>query len=117
MGVDMGNVEKFVAPRIDYLLDCLSSGYRNPSKPSQKLKDEIEKIFSAAKEIMPLKNNSEAKEIWIRVPRGEITDYGNYEEMLEDEIVSNYDEFERMWKEEYPNEFEWYELDLLEEYI
>ena len=39
-GVDMGNVEKFVAPRIDYLLACLSSGYRNPSKPSQKLKDE-----------------------------------------------------------------------------
>lgn len=111
----MENIEKFVAPSIDYLLACLSKNYRNPSKPSQKLKDEIEKIFSAAKEIMPIKNNNEAKVIWIRVPRGNITDFGNYEEMLEDEVVLNYDEYENMWKEEYPNEFAWYELDILED--
>ena len=73
--------ENFVAPRIDYLLACLGRDYRNPSKTSQKLKDEIEKIFSAAKEIQPIKNNSEAKVIWIRVPRGEITNFGNYEEI------------------------------------
>ena len=58
----MKNIEKFVAPNTNYLIACLNRRHRNPSKPSQKLKDELEKIFNSAKEIMPLENNDEAIE-------------------------------------------------------
>ena len=72
----MGNVEKFVAPRIDYLLACLSSGYRNPSKPSQKLKDEI----AGEKEAL------EAKKDELSKLQGSGTEISDEKKELEEEV-------------------------------
>lgn len=39
-----------------------------------------------------------------------IDDYGEYEEFLEEEMVSNYKEFVEMWEYEYPETTKWYEI-------
>ncbi len=100
--------DKFVAPNFDRLIRCFSNNYRDSSKPSRELSEAIDELFSSIKYIKPLKNNDEIKMVWIRVPRGDITDFGDYEEMSEDEEVTNYDEYLHLWEETYPNEFEWY---------
>ena len=106
----MKNSYKFVAPNINKLLHCLGSNFINSSKPSKELSEAIDELFDSVKYIKPLKDNNEIKTIWIRVPRGDILDFGDYKEALEDEEVSNYDEYLQLWKEEYPDEFEWYHV-------
>ena len=101
---------KFVATNFDRLICCFDNHYRNPSKPSKELSEAIDELFDLVKNIKPLKDNDEIKMVWIRVPRGDISDFGDYKEMLEDEEVSNYDEYLQLWKERYPNEFEWYRV-------
>lgn len=101
---------KFVAPNFDRLICCFDNHYRNSSKPSTELSEAIDKLFDLVKNIKPLKDNDEIKMVWIRVPRGDISDFGDYQEMLEYEEVSNYDEYLQLWKERYPNEFEWYRV-------
>ena len=101
---------KLVAPNFDRLICCFDNHYRNSSKPSKELSEAIDELFDLVQNIKPLKDNDEIKMVWIRVPRGDISDFGDYKEMLEDEEVSNYDEYLQLWKERYPNEFEWYRV-------
>ena len=46
-------------------------------------------------------------DLWLKIPRGAIEDYGDYQEWLADGDVENYAEFEDMWRAEYPDEFVW----------
>lgn len=53
-------------------------------------------------DILEIQGEDEFRSIWIELPRGNIADFGEYEEFLEEEVVSNYEEFVEMWKFEYP---------------
>lgn len=57
-----------------------------------------------------IQGGDELRELWIYAERGDIHDFGSYEEYLEEEIVENKQEFEEMWLYEYPNEKRWYKF-------
>ena len=105
---------KLVAPDIDRLLRFFDRGYLNPSVPSEKLYEAMEPLFSALHDLAPLKTNSEAKALWLLIPRGTIDDYGSYEDLLEYGEIKNRAEYEELWMEDYPEPVLWYELILVE---
>lgn len=75
-------------------------------------KECIEKLLLIINEIGALKiqGDDELRCIWIEVPRGTIEDYGDYEEFVEEDVVSNYGEFVELWEYYYPELTKWYEF-------
>lgn len=104
------------APMIDSLLLCFDRGHLNPSAPTERIRNAMEPLFAVLAPLAPLKSNNEAKAIWIKIPRGDISDYDSYEDMLEYGEVDTYEEYEARWKEEYPDEYKWYELVVVESF-
>ena len=82
----------------------------NPSVPTEKLKQTIEEMELTLKDLAPSEKNDEVKKIWLILPRGSISDYESYEELIECEEVHNYDEYIQRWEQEYPDQPTWYEL-------
>ena len=76
----------------------------------------IDKIFEILKKITPVsdKNHDIIHELWIKIPRGTIEEFGDFEEEKENECYDTYEEFERDWKYMYPTEEMWYCLHALE---
>ncbi len=104
------NEYKLVAPHINSLLDYFDRFFMNPYDPSEAVYAAMDPLFRALQDLAPLKRNSEAKSIWIRVPRGTIEDYASYEDLLDWGVVNSRDEYERHWREIYPDPENWYEL-------
>ena len=101
---------KLVAPDIDRLIRHFDRGFQNAEPPSKDLMAAMEPLFSALSDLAPCKANDEAKIIWITVPRGDITDYGSFEEAKEYEEVETYEEFVEQWKSDYPEDVKWYRV-------
>ena len=106
---------KLVAPDIDRLLNCFSRDFMNPSGIRPKLARAMKPLFKALEPLAPLKSNDEAKSIWLRIPRGEITDYDSFEDMKDWGKVKTYKQYEKRWLEDYPDEIKWYRLVIVEE--
>ena len=102
------------APTIDRLMRYFDRGHMNPSAPTERIKTAMEPLFKTLSSLAPLNENSEAKAIWLRIPRGEISDYGSFDEFKDYGEVETYEEFETQWKEDYPEEYCWYELVIVE---
>ena len=102
------------APEIDSLLRCFDRGWQNAEQPSQALMNAMNPLYSALADLAPCSSNKEAKVLWITAPRGDISDYGDFEEEKEYGEVETYEEFEKMWKADYPDEIKWYRLVLSE---
>ena len=73
---------KLIAPHINRLLGCYE-GFQNPAQPGAELMMALDPLFTAMADLAPCEKNDEAKGIWIIVPRGEITDWENFEEEKE----------------------------------
>ena len=101
---------KMVAPDIDELIAYFDHIYMSPTKSTTTLLAAIDPIFEILKPLAPLKKNREVKEIWIRIPRGNIEDFGSFEEMRSCGQIETYEEYVQLWNREYPNEFCWYQL-------
>ncbi len=105
---------KLVAPDVDNLCRFFDSGWMNPTKSTPELLAAFDKVYSILTPLAPLKKNSEAKAIWLRIPRGTIEDYGNshytFEEAKEADEVKTYEEYVDYWNQEYPEDMCWYEL-------
>jgi len=54
--------------------------------------------------------DDELRLLWLTAPRGEIEDFGDYDEYLEMGEVSSREEFERLWLDYYPQPVKWYKL-------
>ncbi|MHB8280283.1 MAG: hypothetical protein ACYDIA_21915 [Candidatus Humimicrobiaceae bacterium] len=91
-------------------LDTLIKGAQQD--PLVKCKKCAGMLFDLIKEIskLEIQGDDELRSIWIEAERGKITDFGSYEEYLEEESVSNYEEFVELWKYYYPDEKKWYEF-------
>ena len=98
---------KLIAPHVNRLLSCYE-GFQNPEQPGAELMKALDPLFKAMADLAPYEKNDEAKGIWIIVPRGDITDWGDFESEKEDGEVESYEEFEQIWRDYYPNETEWY---------
>ena len=104
------------APTIDRILRWFDRGHLNPSVPTERIKAAMEPLFAVLTPLAPLKSNNEAKAIWIRIPRGDISDYDSYEDLLEYGEVETYEEYKARWREEYPDEYKWYKLIVVENF-
>ena len=86
------------APTIDRLLRYFDRGHMNPSAPTERIKMAMEPLFKTLSSLAPLNENSEAKAIWLKIPRGEISDYGSFDEFKDYGEVETYEEFETQGK-------------------
>lgn len=104
------------APTFDRLLRYFKHGHLNPSAPTERIKSAMEPLFAALEPLAPLKENNEAKAIWVKVPRGDISAYDSFEDMKDYGEVETYEEYEKRWREDYPDEYKWYELVIVESF-
>ena len=105
---------KMVAPAIDRLLCYFDRAQMNPSVPPARINEAIAPLFSMLSRLKPLESNEEAKQLWIRIPRGTIDDYDSYEDLLEWGEVKTRTEYEQRWHSEYPDDYCWYSLVVVE---
>lgn len=89
------------APQIQRYIDFLSHDTFGNTTP---IYDEvtchnIDQIFAV---LACLEHNRmDGYDLWLKIPRGTIKDYGDYQEWLEFGDVENYAEFEAMWRSDY----------------
>lgn len=74
----------------------------------------LDDLFDLIKQIQPSSENG-VRSFWLCSDRGTIEDFGDYEEMYENNEVSNYEEFESLWKYEFPEEKEWFLFQALDD--
>ena len=98
------NYLKCSAPYLDAHIEGLK---HNPLIKDKKC---VEMLLEVIKEICKLEvqGDDELRSIWIEVPRGKISNFGDYKEYLKDESVSSYEEFVELWESYYPDENKWY---------
>ena len=101
---------RLVAPNVDRLIACFDRGYRNPAAQTRKVLDALDLLFGALSDLAPLASNGEAKSIWLKVPRGTLDDFGDYDELLAQGEVASREEYVTLWEREYPDAYSWYEL-------
>lgn len=102
------------APEVMHYVGCLGRSFSYNDMPiyDKTTLNNIDQIYA---DLSCLESNyKDGYDLWLRVPRGSIEDYGNYEEALEFGDVENYAEFEAMWKAEYPDEYVWLNYTILE---
>ncbi|MBR2835821.1 MAG: hypothetical protein IKE43_08990 [Coriobacteriales bacterium] len=104
------------APTIDRLLRCFDREYLNPSAPTANIKKVMKPLFAALAPLAPLEENNEAKAIWLKVPKGNISDYYSFDDLKEYGEVETYDEYLNLWEQDYPDEYKWYELVVVDSY-
>ena len=89
------STSKFAAPEVDRLIRSYEHGIMNPEQPSRALMAATEPLFKALADLAPCKANDEAKILWISVPRGELSDFGDFEE-YQDEDIQTPTDFEKL---------------------
>ncbi|MBP5230314.1 MAG: hypothetical protein ILO68_01160 [Clostridia bacterium] len=77
-----------------------------------KSREMLDRLYALLSEIEPC-GSDERRSVWIRVERGTLEDYGDFDEMLEEGEVESREEFERNWRLDYPDEYDYYELTTL----
>ena len=105
---------KLVAPKIDRLLRAFGRGYKNPSAQTRKVLDALDRLVVVLAGLKPLADNDEVKSIWLKISRGSLDDFGDYEELLAEGEVSSREEYVELWESEYPDDYSWYELIVVE---
>ena len=105
---------KLVAPEIDRLLRAFGRGYKNPSAQTRKVLDALDRLVDVLADLKPLADNDEVKSIWLKISRGSLDDFGDYEELLAEGEVSSREEYVELWESEYPDDYSWYELVVVE---
>jgi hypothetical protein len=76
----------------------------------------FQEIAAAMESIPPLKDKyseDDIRMIWVCIPRGNAEDFGNYEEMKEEELVSDREDFLSCWKETCPRDPDWFQVTIV----
>lgn len=100
------------ASKVDNYIDILQSLNNRISLDEQSLVY-LDELFSLLKRIEPVHKNG-ARELWFCVDRGPLEDFGDLEDMLENEVVENEEEWEGWWLAEYPDETVWFDFGAVE---
>ena len=96
------------APQVQRYIDFLSRDTFGNTTPIYD-KETYHNIAQISAALAALEHNrTDGHDLWLKIPRGAIEDYGDYQEWLEDGDVEDYAEFEAMWRSDYPDEFAWY---------
>lgn len=107
------------APQIDLILErfdrfsAMRFGNEKETK-NQKITADTKKLLQQLQSIKPEESgNDKIWNFWVKVPRGEIKDFGEYQEYKEAGEVKDQKEFEQLWKSYYPESDKWYKLVLV----
>ncbi len=101
--------EKLYAPEIDNFIQR----YRhNRDLPVRDRYSEVNAVYEMMKGIKSGADNDSHK-IWIEVLRGDIKEFGDFDEFLDAGEAETYEEFENLWREFYPEETKWYSLTVM----
>lgn len=92
------------APFIDRLIDSCQR------YPEVKNESDIKHLLSVFDKLCCLKKqgDDEFRNIWISAERGEIEDFGDFDEYLEAGEVNDKKDFEDLWQYYYPDKNKWY---------
>jgi len=94
------------APDFDRFLQIAQS---QPVVIYSENKEKLHLIYEKMKGVMVC-GYDEYRNIWFHIERGSIEDYGDFEEFLEEEMVSDRADFEEMWLYDYPEPLKWYDF-------
>lgn len=103
-------MKELYAPELDRYLRVLEVRNLNSQSCSKKTKVKINELYEVMDLIEPQPYGDNLKILYFTVPRGDITHYGNYEELKKDGEVKSYKEFEKFFQEDYPDSLYWYKL-------
>ena len=94
------------APQFDFFLQ------QAQSRPIAVEEDRIEKLRRIYEKMkgVAVCGYDEYRKIWFHIERGNIEDFGDYDEYVEEGIVNNREDFEQMWLGDYPSEQKWYDF-------
>lgn len=98
------------APKFD---EFLLEAQEQPIVINSSDKKRLHRIYEKMKGVMVC-GNDEYRNIWFHIERGAIEDYGDYEESLEEGIVSDRADSEEMWLLDYPDPVKWYDFSVNE---
>lgn len=97
------------APQLDFLLEVFNIKDYNPQSYNTLVKEKVDILYEQLDKIKPL-SDDEYKILYFSVPKGNIENYGNYEELKEFGDVSSYEEFVDRFNKDYPDEIYWYKM-------
>lgn len=95
-------------PQIKKLSQLSSLNNQREILVNEATRDMILKIYNAMS-VLP-DNEYNQKMIWVKIPRGAIELFGDYNELKADGEVSNRKEFEQWWIDAFPEEVAWYRV-------
>lgn len=102
---------RLYAPQIRNYIDWLGHiryrDYNDQTTYDEHSYELLDELFTLLKQIAPVSDYG-ARELWLHAERGPIEAFGDYQEYLEEEMVSSREEFEELWREYYPEEDVWY---------
>lgn len=96
----------YTAPIID---DLLARAQSSPEYIDFETYKELKLLVNEINKIK-IQGDDELRKLWIVAERGNITDFGNYKEMLELDEVETKEDFVELWKYYYPNKVKWYQF-------
>lgn len=101
--------EKLYAPEIDNIIQR----YRHNRDLS--VRDRYSEVKAVYEMMKGIKSGADydSHQIWMEVPRGDIKEFGDFDEFLDAGEVETYEEFENLWREFYPEETKWYSLTVM----
>ena len=97
-------------PRIHHWIEILKdrNEYGN-SWICDKSREIVFRLADALSALRPV-GPDDCHVLWFKAKRGNIEDFGDYDEYLSDGDVENYDEFVKLWKDYFPDEERWYQM-------
>ena len=104
--------DRLTQPKVQQYLHWLGDRNRYGSEPcnyDEKSLVLIDELFRLLEQVSPVAENG-ARSLWIRAPRGPMSDYGDPKKAVESGDFESEEEFIREWESWFPDEIEWYEL-------
>lgn len=99
-------IKNVFAPDLDALL---RKAQAQPVVIDEVVKEKLRHLLEILN-VLAICGEDECRELWLEADRGTIEDWGDYEESLSDNEVSNREEFEGLWRYYYPDASKWYKF-------
>lgn len=95
---------EMTAPKIDELISSIDD---QMGIIDRECLERLSPIIDSMSEI-EIQGDDELRSIWIEAPRGDISDFGDYDEFKEEGIVDDHEGFIEEWRSYYPEDRKWY---------
>ncbi len=99
-------MKKMLAPQVDQLIHNAQPQHQRDNQP---LTNSVERLVGEIKKLK-VQGDDDFRSVFIEADRGDIEDYGNFDEFREEGAVDSYEDFVELWKCDYPDEKKWYKL-------